>query len=209
MRFIFARHGESKANTARIISNRNDSFGLTAVGIQQAESLAERLKTEQIIHLYTSPILRAQQTSQILAEKLDVPVIVEDALRENDCGSLEGRGDETAWAIMIEHFQAWMQGTRRDIALAGGESFEDITKRFVPFVQSLILETSGQGGSLLLVSHGGVLYTMLPILLENVTHEFAGSRIMTNTSIIIADDREGKLICREWCGEKLLEGEPT
>ena len=207
MRFIFARHGESTANTARIISNQNDAYGLTALGILQAESLAERLKTEEIICLYTSPLLRAQETSRILAEKLAVPVIIENALRENDCGSLEGRGDETAWATLIDGFQAWMKGERRDIALGGGESFDDITRRFVPFVQNLVRTTRGQSGSLLLVSHGGVLYTMLPLLLENVNHEFAGSRIMTNTSIIIADEEEGKLSCREWCGEKLSEDE--
>jgi len=73
----------------------------------------------------------------------------------------------------------------------------------VPFIQNLVQTTCGQSGSLLLVSHGGVLYTMLPLLLENITHEFAGSRIMTNTSIIIADEEAGKLICREWCGESV------
>ncbi len=88
---------------------------------------------------------------------------------------------------------------------AGGESFNDISKRFVPFIQNLIQTTQGQSGSFLLVSHGGVLYTMLPLLLENVTHAFAGRRIMTNTSIIIADEEDGKLICREWCGERVVD----
>jgi broad specificity phosphatase PhoE len=203
MRFIFARHGESTANTAKIISNRNDEHGLTAVGIQQAEALAKRLKKEQIVHLYTSPILRAQETSRILAEILDVPVMIEDALRENDCGSLEGRGDETAWATLIEIFQAWMQGQQREVGIGGGESFDDISRRFVPFIQDLVRTTRGQSGSLLLVSHGGVLYTMLPVLLGNITHEIAGQRVMTNTSIIIADEEGGELICREWCGERV------
>ena len=130
-------------------------------------------------------------------------MVVEDALRENDCGSLEGRGDEEAWAVMIELFQAWMQGKRRDVAMAGGESFDDITKRFMPFMHRLMKESQGKQGSILLVSHGGLLYTMLPLLLENVSHEFAGSRIMTNTSLVIADEKDGLLFCREWCGERV------
>jgi broad specificity phosphatase PhoE len=206
MRYIFARHGESTANTAKIISNRDDTYGLTAVGIQQAEALAERLSTEKIIRLYTSPILRAQETSRILAGKLIVPAFIEDALRENDCGSLEGQGDEKAWASFIEIFQDWMQGRRRDVAIGDGESFNDISKRFMPFMQRLMQESRGMQGSILLVSHGGLFYTMLPSLLENITYEFAGSRIMTNTSTIIADQEDGKLVCREWCGEKLIPG---
>jgi probable phosphoglycerate mutase len=204
MRFIFARHGESTVNTARVISNRNDAYGLTVLGIQQAEALAERLKPEKIVRLYTSPLLRAQETSRILAEKLEVPAIIADALMENDCGSLEGRADETAWAAFIDVFQAWMKGERRDIAIGGGESFNDISERFVPFIQNLIRTTQGQSGSLLLVSHGGTLYTMLPLLLENISHAFAGGRVMTNTSIVIADEEDGKLICREWCGERVV-----
>ena len=30
------------------------------------------------------------------------------------------------------------------VAMGGGESFDDITKRFVPFIQSLVTETQGQ-----------------------------------------------------------------
>ena len=187
MRFFFTRHGESYANTARVISNRDDAYGLTPLGVQQAETLADRFVTENIVRLYSSPLLRAQETSRILAEKLGVPVIIEDALRENDCGALEGRGDETAWADFIEIFQAWMQGKNRDIKIGGGESFDDITHRFTPFINNLVHETHGQNGSLLLVSHGGVLYTMLPLLFENISHEYAVARIISNTSIIIAD----------------------
>jgi broad specificity phosphatase PhoE len=203
VRYIFTRHGESTANVQKIISNRDESHGLTETGIQQAEALADRLSTENIIGLYTSPILRAQQTSHIIAEKLNLPVVVEDALRENDCGSLEGRGDEEAWAVMIELFQAWMQGKRRNETMAGGESFDDINRRFMPFMHGLVQESQGKPGNILLVSHGGLLYTMLPLLLENISFEFAGSRIMTNTSLVIADEQDGLLYCREWCGERV------
>jgi broad specificity phosphatase PhoE len=203
VRYIFTRHGESTANVQKIISNRDESHGLTETGIQQAEALADRLSTENIIGLYTSPILRAQQTSHIIAEKLNLPVVVEDALGENDCGSLEGRGDEEAWAVMIELFQAWMQGKRRNETMAGGESFDDINRRFMPFMHGLVQESQGKPGNILLVSHGGLLYTMLPLLLENISFEFAGSRIMTNTSLVIADEQDGLLYCREWCGERV------
>jgi broad specificity phosphatase PhoE len=205
MRFIFTRHGESIANTRKVISNRDEADGLTNLGIQQAEELAVRLSTENIIRLYTSPILRAQQTSRILVEKLSLPLVVEDALREPDYGSLEGRGDQEAWTTLAELFKDWMQGKNREVALGGGESFDDILKRFMPFMHGLIQASQGREGSMLLVSHGGVLFTMLPLLLENITYEFAGSRKMSNTSIVVADEENGLLLCREWCGEPVKD----
>jgi broad specificity phosphatase PhoE len=66
-----------------------------------------------------------------------------------------------------------------------------------------VQESQGKPGNILLVSHGGLLYTMLPLLLENISFEFAGSRIMTNTSLVIADEQDGLLYCREWCGERV------
>ncbi|MBN2256701.1 MAG: histidine phosphatase family protein [Anaerolineaceae bacterium] len=201
MRFIFTRHGESISNTKKIMSNRDETDGLTALGIQQAEMLAGRLSTENIVQLYTSPILRARQTSRILAEELDIPVIAADALREPDYGSLEGRSDKESWTAFVELFKDWMQGLNRDVAIGGGECFDDIFERFMPFMQGLISTTAGEKGSLLLVSHGGVLFTMLPLLLENINYAFAGSREMTNTGIVIADENHGRLFCREWCGE--------
>jgi broad specificity phosphatase PhoE len=203
MRFIFARHGESTTNTERVISNRNDEHGLTETGVQQAKTLASRLSAEKVVRLYTSPLLRARQTSSILAKALNAPVLVEDALREFDCGDLEGRGDESAWNEFLELFQDWLAGKRREVAMCGGESFRDISGRFMPFMMGLMQANLGTEGSLLLVSHGGLLYTMLPLLLENITFQYASSRIMTNTSIVIAEEREGRMFGLEWCDERI------
>jgi broad specificity phosphatase PhoE len=205
MRYIFARHGESTTNVQKILSNHDESDGLTEKGIKQAEDLATRLSTEGIVRMYASPILRAQQTGRIVADKLNLSMITEDALREGDCGSLEGRGDSEAWAVYIKTFTDWMKGENREVAIAGGESFQDISDRFMPFMQGLIKEFHGKDGSLLLVSHGGVLYTMLPLLLKNISYEFVGTRMMNNTSLMIAEEKDGSLFCREWCGERVEE----
>ena len=64
MKLYFARHGESEANTLRVISNRESRFGLTTTGKQQAAILADGLKDIPITAIFSSPILRARETAQ-------------------------------------------------------------------------------------------------------------------------------------------------
>ena len=82
MRLYFARHGESEANTTGVFSNRPPGHALTAAGREQAQGLADRLRAEGIAQIYSSPLLRAQQTAEILAATVGAPVEVPDALRE-------------------------------------------------------------------------------------------------------------------------------
>ena len=205
MKLIFVRHGESTANREHIISNRNQEFGLTEQGIHQANLVATRLAGENVARLYTSPLLRARQTGEIIAKQVNIPHIVADELREFDCGSLEGRNDPEAWNSFLSIFQDWLKGKKWRVHMAGGESFMDITRRFIPFVEKIRKDYEGQTGSLVLVSHGGVFYTMLPLILENVSFKSTSGTIMGNTDIVIAEEVQGLLICREWCG-KPVEG---
>src|SRR5688572_5361833 len=68
MRLYFVRHGESEANTRRVISNRESPFGLMELGRQQANSLADKLKDIPITAIFSSPVLRARKTADILSQ---------------------------------------------------------------------------------------------------------------------------------------------
>ncbi len=84
--------------------------------------------------------------------------------------------------------------------MGGGERFQDISSRFVPFMQGLIQKLQGKDDTVLLVSHGGLLYTMLPMILQNISFEYAGATLIGNTDVVVAEELKGSLICREWCG---------
>jgi broad specificity phosphatase PhoE len=67
MRIYFARHGESQANLLQEISNRGIRHGLTPKGRAQADALAVGLDGQKIVQIYSSPLLRAVETSAIVA----------------------------------------------------------------------------------------------------------------------------------------------
>jgi len=199
MQIIFIRHGESEANVEEIISNRNLPHNLTEQGRRQAHTLSDKLTSKSIMAIYASPIRRAQQTAQIIAEKRRLSVQTSDALREFDCGIMEGRGDEEAWQAHQTVVQAWDEGDY-DRRIAGGESFNDLQKRFVPFTKQLVSEFEDGDAIIVLLSHGGLLSQMLPLVLSNVDRTFTRDHSLGNCAYVVAAPQAGSLICIEWDG---------
>jgi broad specificity phosphatase PhoE len=205
VRIIFTRHGESEANIERIISNRDLPHKLTTRGITQAATLAERLATAfNVQMLYTSPILRAEETAKILAKKLGLPIFVSDALREYDCGMMEGRGDSEAWATFRKLIHFWDEKREHDQhILPDGESFNDMRSRFVPFVTKVIEENKELTGDILLVSHGGLLHQMLPLVIRNIDRPFTKEHPIGVRELITCSITGVGLICNQWAGISL------
>ncbi len=205
MRLYFVRHGQSEANVQMIISNRDLPHPLTELGRQQATALAQSLVDVPLAAFYASPIMRAAQTAQIVASVIGVPFEIADALREPDCGILEGRSDETAWA---EHHRVkldWLLHQKFDSYLEGGETFDDLRARFVPFVDRLVAAHGDTDHNILLITHGSLLYLMLPQVLTNVDFVSVRELPMPNTGVIVVEKRANDLICLEWCGVKLAD----
>jgi len=200
MKIFFTRHGESEANILRIISNRDLPHHLTEKGITQAQMLAETLRKCSIMKIYCSPIPRARQTAEIIALELGVPSQVEDALREFDCGEMEGRGDPEALAAHRAVMEAWLtkQNTLARIP-PDGESYEDMKGRFLPFIQQLL----GKGEDVLLITHGALLLNMLPLVLTNIDDAFCQSHLLGNCELVVAETNTSGLVCKNWAGKKI------
>jgi len=80
--------------------------------------------------------------------------------------------------------------------IEGGESFEDIRTRFIPFVEALVAAPAP--GPVLLLGHGGTFHCMLPIILSNVTFDLVIEHGMGHTSVVIAEQRAHGLECVQW-----------
>ncbi|HXQ33422.1 MAG TPA: histidine phosphatase family protein [Anaerolineales bacterium] len=198
MKLYFVRHGESEANTLRVISNRESRFGLTALGKEQAMVLADSLKDIPITSIFSSPVLRARETADILSRSFNLPYQSTEALREYDCGILEEKSDEESWKLHSEIAEDWVLHHNHLRKPEGGENFLDIKKRFVPFIERFAQNGLHPEDHILLVSHGGLLQLMLPEVLTNIDHAFVRSNGIRHTQCIIAEQRSTGLLCLQW-----------
>jgi broad specificity phosphatase PhoE len=75
------RHGEVH-NPDRILYGRLPGFGLSDLGVRQAEQVAAYLRDHDVVHVAASPLLRAQQTAAPIAALHGLDVVTDEGLIE-------------------------------------------------------------------------------------------------------------------------------
>ena len=89
MDLYVARHGQTLWNVQCKVCGRTD-LPLTEEGLHQAQLLAQDAVGKGIDVILASPMLRARQTAQAVAQVLGLPVEIDDRLIEQDYGACEG-----------------------------------------------------------------------------------------------------------------------
>jgi probable phosphoglycerate mutase len=148
---LLARHGETADNAARRFQgSRNPP--LNARGREQAAALAQEVRHEEIGVLWASPLRRAAETAEIVAEVVGLSVRFDDRLREVHVGDWEGRPYAEILAEAPDALERWAANDLT-FRFPGGESLAEQTDRVVAALQEI------RAGAVpaLVVCHGGVI----------------------------------------------------
>jgi broad specificity phosphatase PhoE len=156
----FVRHGESVAN----LSDRNgdkrpeDADRLSERGWEQARGLGRRLEGEGLELIVASPMTRAQETAQGIAEVLGLPI-------ETDEDLYEVRQSDAFYASSPDFGDtgtlSWMPTADPTYAPPGAESFADVVAR-VRRVQERLAEIASER-RVVAVSHHNFLHFFLGV----------------------------------------------
>ncbi len=82
---LLLRHGQSAFNAAFNVTRVDPGIpdpALTEEGRRQAAEAARHLETQGVLRIVASPYLRALETAEIVASRLDVPISIEPLVRE-------------------------------------------------------------------------------------------------------------------------------
>jgi len=148
MKLYITRHGETEYSLHNIVCGSTDC-PLTGKGREQAQRLADNIinRNLHIDLIYTSPLVRAQKTAEIISKAISAPYIIDNRIREQDCGAYEGavkRDDQDVNAAMQNFANR----------LHGGESAFQLAQRVYNFLDDL--SSSGAGNAALIVGHACV-----------------------------------------------------
>lgn len=159
MRIYVARHGQTQWNLENKICGRTD-LPLTALGLAQAEELADKVEKLDIDLIIASPMLRARQTAQASADRLGMTVEVDDRLIEQDYGIYEG----------ADRYTPGFLANKRQFAsrYPGGESMFQVAARVYSLLEDLKVRYPGK--NILLVCHGGIC-RVIRTYFEDMTNE--------------------------------------
>jgi broad specificity phosphatase PhoE len=150
-RLLLWRHGRTAWNDERRTQGQTD-VELDEIGIEQAESAAQALAAREPKVLISSDLSRTRRTAQALAELTGLPVRLDARLRERHFGPWQGL---THAEIRERHADDWARFSAGQAVLNPAiEPVETIAERFVAALLDAA-EVAGEGGTAVLVTHGG------------------------------------------------------
>ena len=167
---IVIRHGEALSNQQNVMSADpllSKEYPLTEKGRNQVKKAAEDLRNRfginntKIRWVYSSPLLRAEETAEILMTELGIDFgkkVIDYAIKEPSYGILEGRNGEKLRAL----FPGQNPWNNTIASLYMGEANEDLDYRLQTFINRIkIIHTEGD---ILVVTHGSPMMTITKIL---------------------------------------------
>lgn len=159
MRIFLVRHGETDHNKNRVIMGHLPT-PLNETGKNQAKVLADELKDKGIQGIYSSDLVRAAETAEIISSKLDLPVNYTDKLREHTLGDLDGIGISEMLDEMdsLKEFDDLM--TKHN-----GELTKDFINRVWNEFKDIASENK-EKDFVLIVSHGGCIRSIIAKILD-------------------------------------------
>lgn len=150
---ILVRHGETEWNAAGRFQGSKD-ISLSKEGITQAKFLKERFQGH-FDYIYTSPLVRAVQTADIICENTFKVPIIENALREIDFGDWEGLTLEQIRAQYASEFHSWRTDEQNAYLVGGDLSLKQASLRAKNAILKIAKECTGK--RVLIVAHGGII----------------------------------------------------
>jgi probable phosphoglycerate mutase len=161
MKLLCVRHGETFYNLEGRIQGQSDSQ-LSPLGRRQCEAVATALAGLDIDAVVASPLSRALESAQCVADKLRLSVATDPRLMEINAGIFQGH----TWAEINERFPQeaarWRSGDP-DFRIPGGESRRDVMVR----ARAAFLAIREHGiRQAVVMAHGGSLSAGLKALLD-------------------------------------------
>lgn len=183
-RILLIRHAKTVANRSGLFGGITD-YPLCDEGFEQAEELSKRLSNVKIDRIYSSPLLRAKQTIEPYAKRVNKEIIIEDDLKEIYVGSWEGilRDDLRK---KYPEINKKIDETEYYCGMEGQEETIDVANRMKNIINKIAKENEGK--NIIIISHIVAIRAFL-CLISDIPFEETKKKIgdIANTGITYID----------------------
>jgi probable phosphoglycerate mutase len=191
-KFYFVRHAETEINKEKRFNGALVNSDITKQGRLDTIKLAENMRAINFDAVYSSPILRALETAEIIIDKQSsMPKIeIREELKEINLGKWDG----TIISSNKNHPEFYNYFNRPDqfnAEMIQGESFYHLIDRGTKILKDIYDEYPT--GNILIVSHGVILTVVMNYLLGVPLPEVRNRGTIDNSSLTILETREGEL----------------
>ena len=179
MELILIRHGETIWNKERRVQGISD-IDLNDVGLYQAQALSLSLKNHVIHSIYSSPLIRAHKTAQIINQYHNAPIYLESGLMEMDQGDFEGLSFQELMFCEKDFLKKWLSDPA-SVKMPNGESFIELQTRAWKVIEGIIAKSDDA----LVVSHNFTIASILCKIQNISLSEFRSVHVDTTSKTVI------------------------
>jgi alpha-ribazole phosphatase len=157
IQLCLVRHGQTDWNEEGRYQGQSD-VPLNESGRRQAGEAAQQLQGYPFEMIYSSDLIRARETAEIIAAVIKVPIRYDTRLREINQGKWEGQHVD----VIKDHYAAlWKLRTTdpANIRPPGGETIKELAARVYAALDDIARICSDK--DVLIISHGLALATIL------------------------------------------------
>ena len=187
------RHGQSIYNLENRFTGWKD-VDLTPLGREQAKEASVLLSNYKFDMAFTSNLIRAQKTLDIILSNLgkSLKVIKNEALNERDYGDLVSQNkDEASKKFGKEQVQIWRRSF--DVPPPNGESLKMTFERTVPYFNSTIRPHLLNGKNIILAAHGNSIRSIIMELLKYDANQIIKTEVGWCEPVIFSFDKRGNI----------------
>lgn len=193
MKIYIIRHGETDWNTVRRLQGNSD-IPLNEAGRELARITSKALENVPFSRIYTSPLLRAKETAQIIKGNRDIPVIEEPRIKEICFGICEGyHCGRDNYDIPVEGFMNFFEHPEKYVPPKNAESIEDLCKRTTLFLQELVHTKDMENETVLISTHGAALKGLLSSVNMDGIENFWNGGVHKNCAVTILEAKNGEI----------------
>ena len=166
MKLYLIRHGETDWNIVKRLQGATD-IPLNENGEALARETAEGLKEIPFDMVFTSPLKRAYRTAEIVKGNREIPLIIEERIREICFGDYEGLVSKSeGYSIPDPDFKFFFTKTDCYKTPPNGEPIESLLERTNEFLEELKKRKDLKDKTILVSTHGAAVRA----LLSNIEH---------------------------------------
>lgn len=157
--FYIVRHGETEWNKLRLLQGKTDS-PLTEEGLKQAHESAQFFKSIEFADAFSSDLLRAKRTAEIIAMEHNLAVKTNEFLRERNFGKYEGQHVQIYKQRLREMLTDLTEEQKASLKIDGEvESDQEVITRLLTFLRQTALAHPDK--NVLVVTHSGIIRILL------------------------------------------------
>lgn len=160
--FYHIRHGETDWNARNQIMGHTD-IPLNQSGINQAHEAASIIKHLKFEKIWSSPLLRARQTAEIIGGSIGAKIEFNDLLKERGWGVGEGETHKHFLPDMTPMNKV-TKSSESDLP-KGAETYEEFEERVIRAFKEILMSSQKPP---LVVSHGGVFRVLTTLLAKDM-----------------------------------------